>query len=337
MNLLSLENQLINGDCIEVMRGIPAKSINLIVIDPPYNIKKADWDKWKSVESYVDWMGEVFKQCQRILKDNGSFYFFHNDFMQIVELQNWLNKNSKFVFKQLIIWNKKFKGAKNEGFLQGFNEVDGLRNYQKMAEYCLYYTFQDETGLTTVMLDTNNFPTMRKYFKDLQECIGLNKKGILEIIGGRADHCFRWGSSQWDIPTQETYQMIIDYFNINKWTGFKDYESLRKEYESLRKEYESLRYIFNNLKSHHSVWDYEIAAKSGHITPKPVPLIENIILHSSNENDIVLDCFGGSMTTAIAAINTGRRYICIERGEKEFKNGSERVDNYLAKITKGVA
>ena len=54
--------------------------------------------------------------------------------------------------------------------------VRGLRNYSKQAEYILYYTFQDETGLTTVMLDTNNFSALRKYFKGLQEYISLNKK-----------------------------------------------------------------------------------------------------------------------------------------------------------------
>ena len=67
---------------------------------------------------------------------------------------------------------------------------------------------------------------------------------------------------------------MIDIFNINKWEGFREYESLRQEYESLRQEYESLRqeyeslrYTFNNQKTHHSVWNYSIAEKNGHVTP----------------------------------------------------------------------
>ena len=91
--------------------------------------------------------------------------------VQIAQLMEWLRANSNFVFKQMIVWNKRFEKARNKGFLDGYIVVDGLRNYQQMAEYCLFYTFQDETGLTTVMLDTNNFPTMRRYFKDLQEFI----------------------------------------------------------------------------------------------------------------------------------------------------------------------
>ena len=313
-------NRIYNIDCLEGMKQLKDKSINLIVIDPPYNIKKAKWDKWETVSAYVEFMGKVFIECQRVLMDNGSFYFFHNDFLQIVELQNWLNKNSKFVFKQLIVWNKKFKGSSNEGFLQGFIEPQMLRNYQKMAEYCLYYTFQDETGLTTVMLDTNNFSTMRSYFKRLQEYIGTTKKTILEIAGQKADHCFRWGSSQWDMPTLETYKELIEKFNIDKWIGFKTHESLKLEYESLR-------YTFNNQKTHHSIWNYEIAKKEGHITPKPIELIENIIKHSSNENDIILDCFMGSGTTAISAINTNRQYIGFELNETYFNIANNRINN----------
>jgi len=75
-------NKIYLGDCLDILPSIPDKSINLIVIDPPYNIgKDKSLDKWKSVNLYVEFMGKVFAECQRVLKDNGSFYFFHNDFL----------------------------------------------------------------------------------------------------------------------------------------------------------------------------------------------------------------------------------------------------------------
>ena len=319
-------NQIICGDCLEVMKELPDKSVDLVVADPPYNISKAEWDKWKRKEDYISWMGEVLKECERLLKDNGSLYFFHNNFLQMVELQNWINQNTKFVFKQMIVWNKRFEGASNKGFLDGFIEVGGLRNYQQMAEYILFYTFQDETGLTTVMLDTNNFPSLRQYFKELQEYIGLNIKRINLRLGHRkAEHCFYWKTTQWDLPTPETYQQLIDTFNIREWQGFREYEDLRREYEDLR-------YTFNNQKTHHSVWNYEIAKKQGHITPKPTPLIENIILHSSNEGDIILDPFLGSGTTAVAALNTGRFFVGIEKEPKYVEIARQRVEDVLEHI-----
>jgi len=312
---------LIKGDCIEEMRKLVQNSVDLVLIDPPYNIGKAKWDK---IDNYIEWLGSVFLECQRVLKDNGSFYFFHNDFMQIVEVQNWINKNSKFIFKQLIVWNKKFKGCKNEGFLQGFIEPEMLRNYQQMAEYCLFYTFQDETGLTTVKLDLNNFTNLRQYFKDFQNAISITKKEIINIVGQQADHCFRWGSSQWDMPTKETYDKLCQLPLKHKFVR-KEYEELRKEYEELRKEYEKLRYTYNNQKTHHSIWNYDIAKKQGHITPKPVDLLENIIRHSSNKNDIVLDCFMGSGSTGVACKNLNRKFIGIEKDNKYFEIAKERI------------
>ena len=56
--------QLFKGDCLEIMKGIPSKSVDLVLIDPPYNISKAEWDKWESVEMYVEFMGKAFKECE---------------------------------------------------------------------------------------------------------------------------------------------------------------------------------------------------------------------------------------------------------------------------------
>ena len=314
--------ELIQGDCLEVMKGMADKSVNLIVADPPYNIGKADWDK---IDNYIEWCGLWFVECQRVLKDNGSFYFFHNDMEQIADLTLWIRNNTEFVFKQMIVWNKRFDGAGNKGFLDGFVVPDGLRNYQQMAEYCLFYTFQDETGLTTVKLDMNNFSTLRQYFKDYQEALGINLHEINRLLGHRkAEHAFYWGSSQWDMPTEETYTELGKLPIVNEFIR-REYEDLRREYEDLRREYEDLRYTFNNQKTHHSVWNYEIAERNGHGTPKPVDLIENIIKHSSNEGDLILDPFAGSGSTGIACLNTNRNYIGIEIDPTYYAIAEKRI------------
>lgn len=70
-------------------------------------------------------------------------------------------------------------------------------------------------------------------------------------------------------------------------------------------------------------------SKALHQTEKPVALIEWLIKTYTNENELVLDNTAGSMTTAIAAINTNRRSICIEKDDKYFEIGSERVRKHL--------
>ena len=71
------------------------------------------------------------------------------------------------------------------------------------------------------------------------------------------------------------------------------------------------------MKTHHSVWNYDMAKRNNtHITPKPVDLLENIIRHTTDENDILLDCFAGSGSLALACLSTKRKCILIEKEEK---------------------
>lgn len=62
-----------------------------------------------------------------------------------------------------------------------------------------------------------------------------------------------------------------------------------------------------------------------HPTQKPVDMIEYLISKFSDKGDVVLDPFAGSGTTAIAALNTGRGYICIEKDPEYYKLATERV------------
>jgi len=331
----SLElNQIYQMDCIEGMRLLPDDSVDLIVIDPPYNIgKDKRWDKWRSVDDYVAWMADVFRECERVLKPNGSFYWFHNDFPQIRKLMDAIDAETSFVFKQFIVWNKRFEGSPRKYYFDNVIKTSADRNYRQLAEYCLFYTFQDETGLTRVKHSLDNFTTLRNYFREFQEALGLTKKAIIDRIGQRADHCFRWNSAQWDLPTLETYEDLLKLprradFEPRSYDSLRaEYEQLRQEYEQLRQEYENQRYVFNNQKTHHSVWNYEIATKISHITPKPVELIENIIRHSSNEGAIVLDCFMGSGTTAVAAARLDRNFIGFEREPEYVRLANQRLEN----------
>ena len=66
-----------------------------------------------------------------------------------------------------------------------------------------------------------------------------------------------------------------------------------------------------------------------HPTQKPVALFEYLIKTYTNEGETVLDNTAGSMTTAIACINTNRNYICIEKDKGYYEMGKQRVDEHL--------
>lgn len=63
-----------------------------------------------------------------------------------------------------------------------------------------------------------------------------------------------------------------------------------------------------------------------HPTQKPLKLIEWCLLKGSKENDLVLDCFSGSGTTAVACHNLKRRFICIEKDPDYWRSSCERLE-----------
>jgi site-specific DNA-methyltransferase (adenine-specific) len=65
-----------------------------------------------------------------------------------------------------------------------------------------------------------------------------------------------------------------------------------------------------------------------HPTQKPVALFEYLIKTYTNEGELILDNCSGSGTTAIACLNTNRRFICIERDETYHRKSIERMNNH---------
>ena len=69
-----------------------------------------------------------------------------------------------------------------------------------------------------------------------------------------------------------------------------------------------------------------------HPTQKPLKLFEMILRDYSNENNLILDCFSGSGTTAIACHNLNRRFICIEKDYDYWKASVERLENAKSQL-----
>src|SRR2546423_1350903 len=62
------------GDAILWLRSLESESVDLIFADPPYNIKKAEWDTFESQQKYVDWSLSWIEEAARILKPTGTLY-----------------------------------------------------------------------------------------------------------------------------------------------------------------------------------------------------------------------------------------------------------------------
>jgi site-specific DNA-methyltransferase (adenine-specific) len=67
-----------------------------------------------------------------------------------------------------------------------------------------------------------------------------------------------------------------------------------------------------------------------HPTQKPLGLFKLILQDYSKDNDLILDPFSGSGTTAVACEDLNRRWICIEKEEKYCELSAKRIENFLA-------
>ncbi len=315
-------DRLFCGDAVELSRErITNKSINAIVTDFPYNINKAEWDK---KEGYIDWLMEVFKECERTLKDNGTLWFFHIEFTILAELHMRIVKETNLRHKQFIIINKGLPSVANRS-----NKT--LRSYPRATEYLQFYTFDDPTGAQQLSEQYARINPMAKYLKEEFGRAEVTNAEIAELFpsktGGLTGCVFNWLNG-FNFPLKEQYLKIREYLN-RKYQHEdlrREYDYLRREYEDLRREYDYLRYTFNLQYRCTDVWDINFYnEKKLHICQKPLKLMERIILTATNEGDIVLDPFVGSGTTCIAARRLNRHYIGFDNNPDYIEIAKRRL------------
>ncbi|HQZ23857.1 MAG TPA: DNA methyltransferase, partial [Flavobacterium sp.] len=68
------QGELWQGDSIEWLKSLPDESVDMIFADPPYNIKKADWDTFESQEEYIKFSMKWIEQSARVLKPTGTLF-----------------------------------------------------------------------------------------------------------------------------------------------------------------------------------------------------------------------------------------------------------------------
>lgn len=96
------------GDCLEVLKDIPDKSIDCIITSPPY-WKGFEYEAYfNSYKQYLDWCKLWLKECKRVLKPNGTFYLnVINDSeitIRAFELMEIATREIMFKLHDTIIW-----------------------------------------------------------------------------------------------------------------------------------------------------------------------------------------------------------------------------------------
>ena len=89
-------DSFLQGDSFKLLEGVQTETVDMVFIDPPYFIKKAEWDTFENQQEYNDFMARAFWEAERILKPNGTLAFWHNDLQQVARLLCWLENWTQF-------------------------------------------------------------------------------------------------------------------------------------------------------------------------------------------------------------------------------------------------
>ncbi|MBM3178716.1 MAG: site-specific DNA-methyltransferase [Chloroflexi bacterium] len=335
-------NRLIWGDRKYVLPSLLdefAGKVNLIYIDPPFNVgadfsftaelyddpntdddessefikepsaieMKAYRDTWgRGMDSYLQWFYETVVVLRELLSDSGSLYvhigpnvshYCKSILDEIFGVNNYINE---------IVWKRAF-GHSDSGRCGIIHDVIFL------------YGKTDSRTWNRVLQPPNKdyietfFDQYDEKRKERYQRISLSAKGL---SGGGYDYEYKGVRTSWRCPieTLEKYDKEGRLHWPKKGVPrLKRYES---EYEGM-----TLQDIWTDISKIHN----QSPELVGYPTQKPEALLERIIKSSSNENDLVLDCFCGSGTTAAVAEKLNRRWITCDLGRFAIHTTRKRL------------
>lgn len=298
----------LNCDCFDFLRTIPTDSVDVILTDPPYyKIVKNEWDnQFLSMEHFQKWCECLALEFARVLKPNGSFFWFGDD-KNVAYCQVVFDKYFKLLNN--LVWEKT-----NFVTLKGCKNV--FQSFAPITERCLFYEqFEQKryNQVKTYMRSQKNLIMTEKGFKTVKEFNSFvdNLTSTKSVV---SRHYF--ADSQYAFPTKELYEKLQK-------SGF-----FKMPYDELKAIYTAVSRVWNNEQGAADVLKFAPYQKTDkfHPTQKSVELIKYLIERTTNKGNIILDCFAGSGTTGVAAVELGRDYLLCEKNTVYFEKAKKRIE-----------
>ncbi len=151
-------DQIVQDDVLSFLSKVEDNSVDLAIIDPPYNMKKAPWDTFRSQEDFLKFTYQWIDALIPKIKKTGSLYVFNTPFNAAYILQYLVDKG--LIFQNWITWDKR----------------DGL-TYAKTR-----FTHGQETILffTKAKQHTFNADAVRVPYESKERIKAANKTGLLK-------------------------------------------------------------------------------------------------------------------------------------------------------------
>ena len=302
------------GDSLEVLKKIPSGSISLILTDPPYHTTKKrniyGDTFFREDADYLSWIAEYAKEWKRVLKPNGSVFCFCSAAMA-AKLEAVFS--SEFNILSQIVWTK----PNAPGF-------DGWKQKMKKEALRQWYAHTERIIFMEPAVEGNlNRSFFGDYLRNARKELSITTNTITEMIGayGKINHggaVSNWESGR-NVPSREQYERLCEaFYQLGRIEPMPAYEDIIRPFNVNKNIEFTDVWTFENIRPY----------KGKHPAEKPVKMLEHAIVATTYEQDIVLDCFAGSGSTAVAALKNGRKSVSIEID----KQWTEQITALLKKL-----
>ena len=362
---IDTENIYIEGDNLDALKLLQETylgKVKMIYIDPPYNtgndfIYEDDFSQ--DAGEYLGNSGQFDEEGNRLVQNTESNGRFHTDWLNMMYPRLKLAKdllsddgviftsidyNENFNMRKLldeILGSSSFVGEIYwESKTKSQNTITSYNKLQPKAEMVLVYSKQEKKRFNLIKTGQKEYPLTDdkgKYREHILEVMNANgirgrETMIFDISDGVSTVSLPEGK-QWQLGQDQvaTYKNAGDLFIRDNKVVIK----MRPEYERVDTTEPFWGFFSKELGTAESAKKElkTLIGANGFETVKPVEIIKRLTYHSTNKNDIVLDFFSGSATTAHAVMqlnaedNDYRKFIMVQLPESTAeKNKSIKTD-----------
>lgn len=317
-----VENKIICGETLNVLKTLPDKSVQTIITSPSYFLKKEYENKNEIFDNYLENHRKIIKESKRVLKDNGAIFWnvaqtvHDNEILPLGAIFYDIFKKLNFFLKNWIIW--KFEGGecpKN----RLFGRYENVLWLVKRKDNFIFNI--DDVRVPTKWLKDKR---VRKDGKNPEDFWILDDRTNSEKLNLIKNKLSKYKNLISEKKKDYVNQVLMD-------------ELIRDVEDQLNDMLETKEKVLNkNLQD--NIWHINRVVniskkekikhpktKKAHPCPFPERLIDRIIKMSSNKNDVVLDIFSGSGTVMKVANDLHRRWIGIDQSKEYCEIAKLRI------------
>ncbi len=317
---------ILQGDSLELAGGWPSPTV--IISDGPYGIGSFPGDPATHGELAEWYRPHIAMWAQRALPET-TLWFWNTEVgwatvHPVLEELGW-------EYRSCHIWDKGI------GHIAGNANTATLRKFPVITEVCAQYVRR-----VTLPSDGVELPLKEWLRAEWVRCgIPLSRSNEACGVRNAATRKYLTQCHMWYFPPADAFEKLAAYSNQHGDPVGRPYFSADGKTPLTGDEWSRMRAKFRCDVGVTNVWRHPAVrgkerlkniSKSVHMNQKPLALLEQTIVASSDPGDVVWEPFGGLCSAAIASINANRRCYSAELLADYFETAQERLANHAATI-----